>query len=180
LDKCTKPAMRRNERHCEPNEVFNPDPKGDPKILPLTTNIEESGKQLFAAYLDTMPLKWNVHFVPQALMCDLYRTIDTKYSFIGNMGKEFMIDLERMANQFGGRLPAQLDKTFQYVEGVKASKFNNTGKHNSHATHAPEKVAQYYTTATVRKGLEYLSIDYVTLGLKVPEWAMQMLRDEII
>ncbi|KAL3800147.1 hypothetical protein HJC23_001068 [Cyclotella cryptica] len=180
LDKCVKPAIRRNERHCEPNEVFNPDAKGDPKALPLITNIEESGKQLFAAYLDTMPLKWNVHFVPQAFMCDLYRTIDSKYAFVGDMGKEFMMDLERMANQFGGRLATQLDKSFGYVEGVKAKKFNNTGKQNSHATHAPEKVAKYYTAATVRKGLEYLSIDYVTLGLKVPEWARQMLRDETV
>jgi hypothetical protein len=30
----------------------------------------------------------------------------------------------------------------------------------------------------VRKGLEYLSIDYVTLGLEVPEWARAMLRDD--
>ncbi|KAL7487159.1 hypothetical protein ACHAW6_012754 [Cyclotella cf. meneghiniana] len=180
LDKCSKPVIRRNERHCEPNEVFNPDPKVDTKALPLITNIEQSGKQLFAAYLDTMPLKWNVHFVPQALMCDLYRTIHTKYAFIGDMGKEFMIDLERMANQFGGRLPTQLDKSFGYVEGVKAKRFNNTGKLNGHATHAPEKVAEYYTAATVRKGLEYLSIDYVTLGLQVPEWARQMLKEETV
>jgi len=30
----------------------------------------------------------------------------------------------------------------------------------------------------VRKCLEYLSIDYVTLDLEVPEWAKQMLRDD--
>ncbi len=103
LDKCTKPILRRSERHCEPNEVFNPDPKAkaNPKSLSLTENIEESGKQLFAAYLDTMPLKWNVHFVLQAFMCDLYRTIGTNYAFVRDMGKEFMIDLERMANNLG-------------------------------------------------------------------------------
>jgi hypothetical protein len=39
-------------------------------------------------------------------------------------------------------------------------------------------VARFYTARTVRKALEYLSIDYVTLGLEVPEWARQMLREE--
>lgn len=182
LDKCSKPALRKMERHCEPNEVFNPPPdakdvKGK-KLAPLTTSIEESPKQLFAAYLDTMPLKWNVHFVPQALMCDLYRTIDTQYDFVGDMGHEFMLDLERMADQFGGRLPSHLNRIFGYVKGVEQKRFNNTGSSTKHATHAPDKVAKYYTAATVRKGLEYLSIDYVTLGLEVPEWAREMLREE--
>jgi hypothetical protein len=30
----------------------------------------------------------------------------------------------------------------------------------------------------VRRGLEYLSIDYVTLGLEVPDWAREILRDD--
>lgn len=201
LDKCTKPNVRKHEKHCEsicklffhksfapnflslllivgePNEVFNTDGWGKKKIVP-TKEIEENPKQFFAAYLDVMPLAWNVHFIPQALYCDLYRTINTDYAFVGDMGKEFMVDLERMANQFKGRMPFQLDKTFGYVKGVEAKRFNNTGNSNNHATHAPEKVAQYYTAASVRKGLEYLSIDYVTLGLEVPEWARAMLRDD--
>jgi hypothetical protein len=96
------------------------------------------------------------------------------------MGKEFMMDLERMANGFKGRLPFQLDKTFGYIKGVEAKRHNNTGNSNQHATHAPEKVAMYYNAASVRKALEYLSIDYVTLGLEVPEWAREMLRNDTL
>jgi hypothetical protein len=179
LDKCIKPNVRKSEKHCEPNEVFNTDGWGRKSIVP-TKQIEDNPKQFFAAYLDIMPLSWNVHFVPQALYCDLYRTIDTDYEFVGDMGKEFMMDLERMANRFKGRLPFQLDKTFGYIKGVEAKRHNNTGNSNQHATHAPEKVAMYYNAASVRKALEYLSIDYVTLGLEVPEWAREMLRNDTL
>jgi hypothetical protein len=175
LDKCIKPHVRKHEKHCEPNEVFNTDGWGRKNIVP-TKQIEDHPKQFFAAYLDVMPLSWNVHFVPQALYCDLYRTI-ADYAFVGDMGKEFMVDLERMAHQFG-KLQFQLDKTFGYVKGVEAKRHNNTGNSNHHATHAPEKVAMYYNAASVRKALEYLSIDYVVLGLEVPEWAREMLRKD--
>ena len=122
-------------------------------------------------------VKWNLHFLPQAIACDLRRNID-KYAFVGNMGEDFMFDVERMANQFGGPLPELLNASFGYVEHVRTGK-RNVGKDNSgHSTHAPGKVKQFYTAQTVRRGLELMSIDYVLLGLKVPEWARQMLRDD--
>jgi hypothetical protein len=180
LDKCVRSHQRINERHCEPNEVFHPDLNkwGDAKVSP-TTDIEANPKQFFAAYLDILPLRWNLHFVPQALYCDLYRNINN-YAFVGNMGKDFLADVERMANQFQGRMPAQLDKSFGYVDAVKQMQFNNTGNSDSHATHSPEKGSQYYTAASVRKALELYSIDYVTLNLEVPSWAKAMLRDETV
>ena len=123
----------------------------------------------------TYLLQWNVHFVPQAIACDLHRTID-EYDFIGKMGEDFMSDLERMADQFGGRLPEVLNASFAYLDHVGTK---NTGKEmNRHATHAPAKVKQFYTARTVRRGLELLSIDYVALGLEVPGWAREMLRDD--
>lgn len=111
------------------------------------------------------------------MACDLYRKVDT-YDFVGKMGTDFMYDLERMAKQFGGQLPEVLNASFNYMEQVKLGKKNTGRDKNSHATHAPAKVQQFYTAQTVRRGLELLSIDYVTLGLEVPEWARQMLRDD--
>ena len=123
-------------------------------------------------------IKWNAHFVPQALHCDLYRNID-KYHFVGTMGPDFYFDLERMANQFGGQLPEILNTTFEYMDHVKRDNHYNTGKQDSkHSMHASEKVMRFYRARTVRKALEYLSIDYVTLDLEVPEWAKQMLRND--
>merc|ERR1719253_1342715 len=72
-----------------------------------------SDKELFAAYVDLLPLHWNVHFVPQALFCDLYRDIGT-YDFVGVMGRSFPSELGRMADRYGGRLPAVLDDVFRY------------------------------------------------------------------
>jgi len=123
-------------------------------------------------------MKCNEHFVPQALHCDLYRNIG-KYHFVGKMGKDFYFDLDRMANRFGGQLPEILNNTFGYMDHVKNENHENTGKQGSqHAKLASEKVMRFYSARTVRKALEYLSIDYVTLGLDVPEWARQMLKNE--
>lgn len=179
MDKCVRQINRIHEKHCEPNEVFNVGDNGwgQNKVSP-TIDFEKNPKQFFAAYLDIMPLKWNLHFVPQALYCDLYRKID-QYDFVGNMGKEFAIDLEQMAKKLGGRMPAQLDESFGYSKAVEAKLFNNTGNSNGHATHSPEKVAMYYNAASVRRALELFSIDYVVLGLKIPDWAREMLRNEV-
>ena len=90
-----------------------------------------------------------------------------------------MYDLQRMATQFGNQLPEVLNSSFGYMEHVQSGKKNFGRDANHHATHAPAKVAQFYTAQTVRRGLELLSIDYVLLGLEVPEWARQMLRDDV-
>mmetsp|Transcript_8224 Transcript_8224/g.16725 ORF Transcript_8224/g.16725 Transcript_8224/m.16725 type:complete len:408 (-) Transcript_8224:1037-2260(-) len=184
LDKCYNPRTRKNQGHCEPNVVFNPKKslmnaknKTYANLLD-SLDIEGQEKAMFGAYVDVLPLKWNVHFVPQAMFCDLHRNID-KYDFVGNMGKDFYFDLDRMANQFGGQLPEILNSTFGYKDHVMSGNHENTGKQGSgHAMHTPAKVARFYTARTVRRALEYLSIDYVMLGLQVPEWARQMLKEE--
>ena len=89
-----------------------------------------------------------------------------------------MSELNRMANKYGGELPRVLNDTFEYQS--KLGSGINIGKEkNGHATQAPAKVAKYYTARAVRRALEYLSIDYITLGLEVPIWAKEMLlRDQ--
>jgi len=46
--------------------------------------------------------------------------------------------------------------------------------------HTVEFVVSRGKAMIVGKALEYLSIDYVTLGLEVPEWAREMLREETL
>ena len=142
-------------------------------------DVEGKDKEHFSAYVDVLPLKWDVHFVPQAFSCDLYRKLDT-FDFVGKMDRNFMFDLNRMADQFGGRLPEVLNKSFGYVEHVANHKVNYGRDEDEHSTHAPAKVQKFFTANAVRRGLELLSIDYITLGLDVPEWAKQMLRDDDI
>jgi len=158
----------------------------------LTTVIQNMDREMFAAYVDLLPLKWNVHFVPQAIFCDLYRTIGT-YDFVGVMGKSFMSELNRMADRYGGMLPDVLDDIFSYRSSLDllqhnessstaavaaVAKGDNVGSEKAHGTKAPAKVARYYSAGTVRRALEYLSIDYITLELEVPEWAREMLRND--
>jgi hypothetical protein len=155
------------------------DNKGRP-IPDMTLIVNELEREMFATYVDLLPLTWNVHFVPQAFTCDLYRTIDT-YDFVGIMGTTFMSELDRMATRYGGLLPYVLEDTFHYRtklanETILATA--NVGADNAHGTKAPSKVYQYYSPQSVRRALEYLSIDYVMLGFAVPEWAKEILRND--
>jgi len=69
LNKCYDERYRLVENHCEPNPIFG----GKYNETEMLNHIKDSDQQMFAAYLDVMPLKWNLHFIPQAFACDLYR-----------------------------------------------------------------------------------------------------------
>jgi hypothetical protein len=65
LNKCHNLGVRRGEKHCEPNVVFNPDPDmmtdaKENKIPSLTDHLEGKDRQMFAAYIDVLPLKVSV------------------------------------------------------------------------------------------------------------------------
>eukprot|EP00956_Cyclotella_meneghiniana_P026206 scaffold56133_cov71-Cyclotella_meneghiniana.AAC.5 len=198
LDKCVKDNIRRTQGHCEPNAIFAKDwmnrraakadkstiksdgannkPKDDKEEILSPQHDEVSqdvDKEMFAAYVDLFPLKWNVHFVPQAIFCDLYRNIQDYDVYY--MGKSFMSELDRISTTYGGLLPDTLNEIFDYKSQLDKIV---VGAENNHGTQAPAKVARYYSPRAVRRALEYLSIDYVTLGLEVPGWARDMLRND--
>ena len=56
IDKCER---RPREGHCEPTIVFTDHQNK------LTEKLLHNKKLLFEAYVDAMPLKWNLHFFPQ-------------------------------------------------------------------------------------------------------------------
>ena len=45
-------------------------------------------------------------------------------------------------------------------------------------TAAKSHVEEYYTPASVRRVLEYTAVDYVLLGMPVPDWAQRMLQQQ--
>jgi len=55
IDKC---LHKRIERHCEPVAVFLDDAS-------LVDGLDQSKKLLFEAYVNAMPLRWNMHYFPQ-------------------------------------------------------------------------------------------------------------------
>ena len=75
-----------------------------------------------------------------------------------------------------------LNESFGYQKYTLRSKGIN--KHQNigisdadDGTQAPAKVKQFYTAQSVRRALEYMSVDYVLLGLDIPNWARQILRE---
>lgn len=69
LNKCDDTFFRLGENHCEPVEIF----AREYNETDLFGHIKDSDQQMFSAYLDIMPLRWNLHVIPQAFSCDLYR-----------------------------------------------------------------------------------------------------------
>mmetsp|Transcript_30953 Transcript_30953/g.40869 ORF Transcript_30953/g.40869 Transcript_30953/m.40869 type:complete len:386 (-) Transcript_30953:240-1397(-) len=178
IDKCVR---GKQQGHCEPNPIFNSN-KENTEIKTLFKDLEEYNKLSFAAYVDTMPFKWNVHFMPQGLMCNgLFRHI-SKYDFVGIMGSNFYQDLRKLGKQIGGRFETALEDVFHIEELLNSTDvFGSLLRRakqkpgDPHIQNSRESIEQYYTPRTLRRVLEYVSIDYVALNLPIPAWAEQML-----
>ena len=66
--------LKANQRDGETNEASSEvtndadvDEKGE-TVITDDTEEENNKKQMFAAYVDALTLKWNLHFVPQSLL----------------------------------------------------------------------------------------------------------------
>ncbi|KAL7552632.1 hypothetical protein ACHAWF_015859 [Thalassiosira exigua] len=170
INKCASDILRKYEGHCEPNSVFND--------TDMTLMIRKDPKQLFAAYVDGFPLKWNMHFFPQSMYCDvLFRHI-ADYDFVGHMDINFYRNLQDFSEKFGrgNGMKKAMDDIFYLSHELKNRRGgDNLGKQ----TMAPAHVKEYYTASSVRRALEYFAVDYVMLGLEVPHWAHAILAEEI-
>lgn len=102
-----------------------------------------------------------------SLFCDgLYSELPS-YDFVGNMGRNFYSDLRKMGKLYG--ITDELQNVFHFE--------NQTTNHGVE-TSASLYVLEYYSPRTVKRVLEYLSMDYLMLNLPIPKWALQMLDQE--
>eukprot|EP00429_Kryptoperidinium_foliaceum_P011283 CAMPEP_0176005242 /NCGR_PEP_ID=MMETSP0120_2-20121206/2105_1 /TAXON_ID=160619 /ORGANISM="Kryptoperidinium foliaceum, Strain CCMP 1326" /LENGTH=350 /DNA_ID=CAMNT_0017337943 /DNA_START=277 /DNA_END=1329 /DNA_ORIENTATION=+ len=162
LDKCVKKVHREGENHCEPTSVFLDQTTG------IVGDFLNQTKKLFEMHVDASPLKWNMHFFPLSLHCGgIYQYIDS-YDFVGHMDENFYREL----NRFSQRFP-ELNKPIQEV--FKLDEMEDTVNKGTE-TQAALQIAKYYTPKTVRRVLEYTSIDYMLLNLTIPHWAEEMLQ----
>jgi len=169
LDKCAHGLRRKMEGHCESMSIFNE--------TDMTMQIRENPKQLFAAYVDGFPLKWNIHFFPQSMYCDLLFRHADDYDFVGRMDQGFYGQLQNMASKFGegNKLSEAFDKVFDVSFQLSVGRGNgNVGTE----TQALKHVKNYFTAASVRRALEYFAVDYIRLGLKIPGWVDDILEEE--
>jgi hypothetical protein len=209
LDKCLDHHNRIYESHCAPQQVFASETNER-----LVYDISDDDPiKFFEAYVDTMPLRWNVHFFPQGIYCDgLSRTLGD-FDFVGHMdGPRFYEDLHRLGQQYGGgggggddeqqqqhnELEAALETIFDVSQRRRQQRLSDTftttttaddhhhppNNNNNNKTYtytetsAATQVYKFYNAKTVRRVLEYLAIDYMTLGLRIPDWAEELLEKD--
>ena len=151
LDKCVN---RKNawQKHCEPWDVFRPDSGND-----MMKEIKGDDRVMFEAFVHASPLKWNMHFLPQALLCDgLYRTIH-EYDYIARMGPSFYSDLQKMGLMFGPKADDAMQEIFDYKTKLKEEnstkkgdvRYSNEVLLRLGSVQASEKVEKFYTPALV-------------------------------
>jgi hypothetical protein len=169
MDKCMK---SRDEKHCEPQSIYYSD---------LAEELMIDPRVMFEAYVDTLPLKWNLHFFPESLHCDgLFREIPN-YDFVGHMGEDFYADLQVFGRRYGDNMTQQIENSFKVnLRGNETITrvADLPPQDQERERKASKRLEEFYTPRTVRRVLEYMSIDYVRLGLKIPEWAEEMLQKE--
>jgi hypothetical protein len=106
---------------------------------------------MFAAFVDTMPLKWNLHFPPQSFFCNGIYRFWGDYAFIGYMNSDFYENLSSLGKHYRGRF----NKVFNLTNKLQESPTNNTGK-----------VKVDYSSWLLHKVLEYVSINDMLLRQK--------------
>jgi hypothetical protein len=192
LDKCIARPDRMLE-HCEPKGMYFVGPYKTASPRAWAESLVRNPRLFFDAYVDTLPLKWNVHFFPQALYCDgLFRHF-ASYDFVGNMSKSvFRSELQRMGERYHSQgsnttttttnLATSIQEAFRlspsFEELQKTPRSSDAKVGNNRTIATSSKVLEYYTPRTVRKVLQYVSIDYVQLNLPIPAWAEEMLRQD--
>ncbi len=181
LDKCIGKITREREKHCEPNPLFNPKNQSEADMdLTMGLSFEDHQKEMFAAYVDVMPLTWNLHFFPQSLYCDgIYRFLDD-YDFVGYMDAKYYERLDEMGKRYGGKFEEEVNKVFELEKQLNTTNVEQRTSDGGvgKETRAVDKVQLYYTPRTLRRVLEYVSMDYMLLGMDIPEWAEQMLQED--
>ena len=177
---------RVSEKHCEPERLFayykEKNDNSTHRDDMLIDDFVKDRRLFFQAYVELVALKWNVHFYPQSLYCNgLYRTIH-EYDFVGDMGPSFKDELIYLGKKYGEPLNSSLFTKFNIQNSTctdctaKIHEKEVAYKHRNQR--ASKAVLEYYTPRTLRRALEYFSIDYLVLGLPLPSWVDEILATE--
>eukprot|EP00584_Thalassiosira_punctigera_P026790 CAMPEP_0172578448 /NCGR_PEP_ID=MMETSP1067-20121228/138740_1 /TAXON_ID=265564 ORGANISM="Thalassiosira punctigera, Strain Tpunct2005C2" /NCGR_SAMPLE_ID=MMETSP1067 /ASSEMBLY_ACC=CAM_ASM_000444 /LENGTH=433 /DNA_ID=CAMNT_0013371145 /DNA_START=549 /DNA_END=1850 /DNA_ORIENTATION=+ len=170
VNKCIETHYRDREKHCEPNIIFRSDFNEVKNLsddrVDLVSKLAKRSKTFFEAYVDSFPLKWNLHFLPQGLFCDLGREVP-RYNFVGSFSSD--TDLYRFGQQYN--ITEAVNEIFHLNAKLATNSLQSKRK-------APKMTQQYFSARTVRRLLEIYSIDYLRLGLPIPDWAEELLVEE--
>jgi hypothetical protein len=126
---------------------------------------------LFEIYVDVMPLKWNLHFDPQSPFCDgLYKHFED-YDFVGRIDDDFIGHLHRLVDQYP-QLNESIRAVFPELSTTSSNDQSESKVISSRTigkeTNAASRVESIYTPHSLRRVLEYTSIDYTMLNIPSP------------
>eukprot|EP00934_Nitzschia_sp_Nitz4_P008344 Nitzschia sp. Nitz4//scaffold5_size260463//165337//166565//NITZ4_000996-RA/size260463-snap-gene-0.48-mRNA-1//-1//CDS//3329555382//8334//frame0 len=171
LDKCSPSSPNYiNEKHCQPTSLFQP--KENETTGSEVAAYKSNPRTLFQIYVDTFPLRWDVHFFPLSLYCGgLFHRLKT-YDFVGSMDEDFYHDLELFTKKYPS-LNESVRNRFA-LQNRKAKNGTNHGIEQQASLH----VHAYYTPHTVQRVLQYMAIDYVSLNMTIPQWAEDILSTD--
>ena len=178
MDKCVNAHNRNKEQHCEPKSIYRSDlmDRTNETLENLVEELLIDPRVMFEAYVDTLPLKWNLHFFPESLNCNgLFREIQN-YDFVGHMGEDFYADLQAIGQRYGDNVTQQIENSFKV--NLRDENITRMAHLPNRERKAANRLEEFYNPRTLRRVLEYMSIDYVKLGLPIPEWAEEMLQKE--
>jgi hypothetical protein len=147
LNKCE--SSQRDRQWCKPTAVFE---DFDNRML-----VDLTKRERFSAFVDVVPLHWDLHFFPQSLYCDgLFRNIDT-YDFVGKMDTEFYQYLEGFVRHADSK-SSEKARVGKLVNKIFKIKGKTEQENQGTETKAPSQVLAYYTPRTVRRVLEYTAL----------------------
>ena len=168
VDKCVNAMRVRDERHCEPREVFA---KGMDSTLmkQLQPNWREPSRDVtpaaIEAYADVMPVQWNLHFVPQALMCGHLGLSVNLVSYVGVMNSTYLQQVQQLrhiANPSNGAESSLLQDSIRDVFLQHPSR--------KRVTRTSHKATRLFSRAAAERLLMLYAVDYVELSLPLPRW----------
>lgn len=92
------------------------------------------------------------------------------YDFVGRMDENFYLELRRFQETYPS-VQREVERVFEVKRHQDAI---NLGTERQAAKHTQS----FYTPHTIRRVLQYTSIDYLLLNLTIPQWAEEILQSD--
>ena len=165
LDKCA--GVNVVEGHCGSHPLHrNGTRSGLMRAVSSSAAQRGASKAALELFADTVPLQWNMHFIPQALACDeLGRTLQN-YSFVGVMNATYRAQIRQLLRAARGDSSAEKSST-AFEAAVRQEFLNRPSRPTNKPAKSP---LEHVSRSAAARLLRLYSLDYFELGLPLPGW----------
>ena len=181
LDKCAYWFHADAEAHCEPHLLYRNGTRTG-LLRDLSSNVQPSSggatsKAALELFADTMPLRWNMHFLPQARMCDELGISLGRYSFVWVMNATFLAQVRQLVRAAGGNSSSAFAQSVKEAFLDRKSSLMQISRRSRPLWRNSSAVLEHVSRSAATRLLRLYSLDYVELGLPLPRW-LGCLRDD--